>query len=192
MKSKTLCRRYAMRGLLSVVLMLPWMLLGSTRAQADEPPAVPEASQAHYTAPEGGVIYKREGEVREIKLTAIQSGGRYTVVEGHLSSGARVPAHFHKWHAEMFYVLGGEADWTVNGVTHHMTPGSLLYIPPGAVHSVQVGKDGFHSLLIDQPGGHEYEIQRQQEATPAQMRDPKYQQELGVLNDFFLAGIGNR
>jgi oxalate decarboxylase/phosphoglucose isomerase-like protein (cupin superfamily) len=75
----------------------------------------------------------------------------------------------------------------VNGETHLLTPGALVYIPPGAVHSARViGDKDSHHLLISEPGGHEYSIRRQQQQTPAEMANPEKQKELMELNDFHM------
>jgi quercetin dioxygenase-like cupin family protein len=47
--------------------------------------------------------------------------------------------HFHKVATELYYVLEGRGSVTVDGVEHEVWKGSLVHIPPGAVHSA-VGK----------------------------------------------------
>jgi len=47
--------------------------------------------------------------------------------------GAR--AHYHKRSTELYYVLRGEGQITLDGRSHAVRPGSLVQIPPGVVHS---------------------------------------------------------
>lgn len=165
------------------------LLLAVTAADAAEPttPAGAAGATHRFSLANAGETHNRKGEVREIKLTAIDTGGRFTVVDGRLDAGTVVPAHYHLWHSETFYVMEGQEEWTVNGETHVLTPGSLVYIPPGAIHSARViGNQDTHHLLIMEPGGHEYSIRRQQAQTPDEAANPEAQRRMMELNDFHL------
>jgi mannose-6-phosphate isomerase-like protein (cupin superfamily) len=43
--------------------------------------------------------------------------------------------HYHKVATELYYVLEGEGNVTLDGVPHEVHKGSLVHIPPGVVHS---------------------------------------------------------
>ena len=45
----------------------------------------------------------------------IESEGRYTILSDLWKVGFNVPTHYHAKHFETFYLLSGEAEWTVNG-----------------------------------------------------------------------------
>lgn len=181
--------RTVLRASVTAAMLVGLAALPSS-SSAEQAGDAQQGTRAHFSLAGAGETYTRKGEVREIKLTAIQSDGRYTMVDGELKKGTGVPAHFHKWHAEVFYVTSGQVEWTVDGETHLMGPGSLVYIPPGAVHAVKViGDQDEHHLLISQPGGHEYVIRRQQAQTPAEQADPAAREKLDELNDFYLAPI---
>lgn len=49
--------------------------------------------------------------------------------------GAR--PHFHRRSTELYYVLAGEGVVTVNGAEHAVQAGSMVHIPPLAVHSAE-------------------------------------------------------
>lgn len=49
--------------------------------------------------------------------------------------GAR--PHYHKRSTELYYVLDGAGTVTVDGAEHAVRQGSLVHIPPLAVHSAQ-------------------------------------------------------
>ena len=44
-----------------------------------------------------------------------ESEGRYTVLSDLWKVGFSVPTHYHKKHFETFYLLSGQAEWTVKG-----------------------------------------------------------------------------
>ena len=46
--------------------------------------------------------------------------------------GAR--EHYHRRGTELYYVLEGEGEVLLDGVSHAVRPGSLVQIPPGVVH----------------------------------------------------------
>ena len=43
--------------------------------------------------------------------------------------------HYHKRSTDLYYVLDGDGTVTVDGVAHTVSKGSLVHIPPLAVHS---------------------------------------------------------
>lgn len=43
--------------------------------------------------------------------------------------------HYHKRSTELYYVLDGDGTVTVDGVEHPVRKGSMVHIPPQAVHS---------------------------------------------------------
>jgi quercetin dioxygenase-like cupin family protein len=58
-----------------------------------------------------------------------------------LASGGYYPGHHHPA-PEIYYVLSGEAEWTVGDQTFTARPGESIYHPPGKVHRmVNKGKD---------------------------------------------------
>ena len=51
-----------------------------------------------------------------------------------ISKGAVSPEHAHV-HEQAAYLLEGEFELVVNGVPHHMTPGTIVVIPSNVRHS---------------------------------------------------------
>lgn len=49
--------------------------------------------------------------------------------------GARL--HYHERSTELYYVLDGEGSVTVDGVEHEVSRGSLVHIPPRAIHGAR-------------------------------------------------------
>ena len=48
--------------------------------------------------------------------------------------------HFHS-NYEVYYFLGGDADYMVEGTEYHLTPHSLLLLAPNVLHGVRVNTD---------------------------------------------------
>lgn len=48
------------------------------------------------------------------------------------------PLHVHRSNEELFFILEGEVDFTVDGATRRLGPGACAYVPRGAVHTFAV------------------------------------------------------
>ena len=145
----------------------------------------PAPAKHHFSLPKAGETFPRKDEVSEVKLTSIQSDGRFSVLDEVWHPGFTVPPHFHKEHAEVFYVVEGQVEWTVGGETHVVGPGGLVYIPPDTVHSVKVvGNKDYRGVMIYNPGGYENNIYREKEYTKEQLQQPDVEKKLRALGDF--------
>ena len=144
----------------------------------------------HYFVPHGkGQMFPDlENETDEVKLTAAQTEGRYTIQDELWHPGFDVPPHFHKEHAEVFYLMDGQVEWTVGGETHLMSAGDLVYIPANTVHSVHVvGNKDAHMLFIYQPGGYEHYEDREESYSKEERKKPQISHMLREESDFNLA-----
>ena len=70
-----------------------------------------------------------------------------------ISAESALPEHSHP-HEKVMYVMEGECDFTVDGETQRVGPGSVVIIPPHAVHSSKPLKacrvlDVFHPVRED-------------------------------------------
>ena len=93
------------------------------------PPRAP--SHMHYFALKGRIESYREGDQdANVLLSAVQSEGRMSFQDEIWPTDMVVPTHFHKKHAEIFYIVSGKVEWTVGGESHVMGSGDLVYIPP--------------------------------------------------------------
>ena len=76
-------------------------------------------------------------------------GGEYAPVQGknvyfgeaEWAPGAIYVGHKHP-SPEIYYVISGEAEWTVDGETFRATPGTAIYAKPNAVHRMVNVGDG--------------------------------------------------
>jgi len=123
----------------------------------------------------------------EVVVSSVDSEGRFSLSEELWDPKFRVPAHYHKGHAETFYVVSGQVEWTVGGQTQKLGPGDLVHIPANTVHSVKVvGNEPMRTLMVSQPGGFEEHMWLQESLTPTQLKDPKIQKQLALLQDFHM------
>ena len=66
----------------------------------------------------------------------LMKGPRMNFAIVQFQAGQDFKAHYHNIMEENFYILEGEVDIIVDGVTHHLQPGQLIHIEPGEVHYV--------------------------------------------------------
>jgi len=160
-------------------------MLGLPSYADEQPAARAPAAQHHFVLRGKGPMFDLGNEIDEVKLSAAQTEGRYTIQDEHWHPGYKVPPHFHKEHAETFYLIDGQFEWTVGGETHLMSAGDLVYIPPNTVHSVKVvGNKDAHVLFIYQPGGYEHYNTREMSYSKEDREKPEIQKRLREESDF--------
>jgi mannose-6-phosphate isomerase-like protein (cupin superfamily) len=95
------------------------------------------------------------GELVTYKVTAEQTGGAYSLFEVASRPGkGGPPPHIQHRHDEAFYVLEGEYDFLVAGLTISACAGSLVYVPKGNLHAHNnVGEEPGRMLMSQTPGG---------------------------------------
>lgn len=76
-------------------------------------------------------------------------GGQFAPVRGEnvfFGEAEWAPGAVYVGHAhpapEIYYVISGEAEWTVDGKTFKATPGTAIYTKPNAVHRMKNVGDG--------------------------------------------------
>jgi quercetin dioxygenase-like cupin family protein len=95
------------------------------------------------------VLWRRNDDPRDwlnFKRLIWQDTGstELTVGIGELPPGKILGLHHHEGEAEFYYVLSGRATVTVEEMKIDATPGTAIYIPPDAKHSiVNNNKDKF-------------------------------------------------
>jgi len=81
--------------------------------------------------------------------------GRYfhspnmTFAHYEFARGASIHEHFHP-EEEVYVVLEGELELTIDGVPHTAKPGLVAIVPPNARHSVRALTNG-RALIVDHP-----------------------------------------
>jgi len=63
--------------------------------------------------------------------------------------GASIHQHFHP-QEEVYEVIEGELELTIDGVAQIARPGTVAVVPPGVPHSVKALTDG-RAIIVDYP-----------------------------------------
>ena len=159
-------------------------------ASAQSPAQAPRPAQRVVEQPKRdqqvfSFAARRKEAGTEVALSNLDTQGRFTLQDEIWAPTFSVPAHFHARHSEVFYVVSGQIEWTVNGETHVMGPGDTVFIPPNTPHAVKnVGGREAHMLMLYEPGGYEEDALRESLFTAEQRRDPKIADALSTLGDF--------
>jgi mannose-6-phosphate isomerase-like protein (cupin superfamily) len=95
------------------------------------------------------------GMLAEVKASAADTGGRYTLVEITAPPGLQTPLHVHYRDDEGFYVLDGSVTLLVGDETVELGRGEHAFGPRDIPHRFTVGPDGAHMLWVLTPGGFE-------------------------------------
>ena len=93
------------------------------------------------------------GMLAEIKATAADTGGQYTLLEITAPAGLQTPLHVHYREDEGFYVLAGSVTIEVGDQTVELGAGQHAFGPRNIPHRFTVGPDGAHMIWILTPGG---------------------------------------
>src|SRR5262245_8919169 len=90
-----------------------------------------------------------------IKVTGLASNTvtqAYEITRQQGEGGMGPPPHSHNWD-ESFYVVAGEVEFSCSGNTIVCSPGTLVHVPAGTVHSFRYLADGCDVLEISGQGG---------------------------------------
>jgi quercetin dioxygenase-like cupin family protein len=101
------------------------------------------------------------GGLVEIKATAADTNGEFTLLQIDCPPGLEAPLHRHNVEDEGFYVLSGSVTIDVDGETVELRAGDHAFGPRDLPHRYVVGPDGASMLWILTPGGFEdfvYEV----------------------------------
>ena len=93
------------------------------------------------------------GMLAEVKASAADTAGQYTLLEITAPPGLETPMHVHYAEDEGFYVLEGSVTIVVGDETVELTAGRHAFGPRDVPHKFIVGPDGAHMIWVLTPGG---------------------------------------
>jgi mannose-6-phosphate isomerase-like protein (cupin superfamily) len=93
------------------------------------------------------------GMLAEVKASAADTGGMYTLLEITAPAGLQTPLHVHYREDEGFYVLEGSVAIEVGDQVVELTAGQHAFGPRDLPHRFTVGPDGAHMIWVLTPGG---------------------------------------
>lgn len=114
---------------------------------------------------EGERLRVNGGNTMTFKVTATDTGGRYTLCHYEARPGWPGTApHTHDDFEEAFYILEGEFEFSVGGAATMVTPGTFLLVPRGVEHAFRNPTEAPAKLLgILSPAGAEEFFRRRAE-----------------------------
>ena len=95
------------------------------------------------------------GTLAQVKASAADTAGQYTLVEITAPAGLESPLHVHYTEDEGFYVLEGGVTIVVGDETVELASGQHAFGPRDIPHRFTVGPDGARMLWVLTPGGFE-------------------------------------
>ena len=102
-----------------------------------------------------GAQYWFFGMLAEIKASAADTGGQYTLLEITAPPGLQTPLHVHYREDEGFYVVEGSVTIEVGDQTVEVGAGEHAYGPRDIPHRFTVGPDGARMIWVLAPSGFE-------------------------------------
>lgn len=114
-----------------------------------------EASQTRAPIalePEEGEALWFNNDLLTFKATGAQTGGAYLLVEEVARRGKVTPLHAHPAEEETFYVLEGEALFSIDGEQRTVGPDCFVSVPPGVPHAYFVTSEVARMLILVTPG----------------------------------------
>ena len=113
--------------------------------------------QATIVKPEQALPIKPFGLDMKVLLTTEATGGAISVLMGWHKPGEGPPDHVHFNQEEMFFILEGTYELTVDGQTTTAGPGTIVFIPRNVVHRFKnVGDMTACMLDWTLPGGQDH------------------------------------
>ena len=90
----------------------------------------------------------------QVKVRADDSGSRFSALEGR--QDIATPPHVHLEADEWVFVIDGEMEVDIDGLTHRLTAGESALLPHGIPHAMRnVSQPPAHTIQVSSPGGWE-------------------------------------
>jgi mannose-6-phosphate isomerase-like protein (cupin superfamily) len=91
--------------------------------------------------------------IRELLAHRNSSIRLQSLAEARLAPGRATTPHHHKVTEEIYYILSGSAEMTLEGESRPVGPGDAIAIPPGARHTIRnTGPEELVFLCTCAPG----------------------------------------
>ena len=104
--------------------------------------------------------YWTMGGLWTVLMDGRDSDGSYSVIEQLMPPGPQASPHRHEWTDEVFYILGGEAEFLLEDRVERAGKGALVFIPRGTVHAFRVvGDRPCRAMNLYTPAGFERSVE---------------------------------
>lgn len=82
-------------------------------------------------------ITKDGSEIRELLAHRNSCITKQSLAEARVPPGSSTTIHFHPLTEEIYYILVGEGEMTIDGQVERVGPGDAIAIPPEAKHTIR-------------------------------------------------------
>jgi quercetin dioxygenase-like cupin family protein len=112
------------------------------------------SNEFKYVPAQTGPAYWDPGDQVTFLITGAETGGAFFMAEVLVRPGGGPPPHLHQRGEESFHVLEATLTIQVGETTLHASPGDVVHLPRGVVHSFQnTGKVDAKFVLVVTPAG---------------------------------------
>lgn len=87
------------------------------------------------------------GDRQTVKVSAEASDGAFVLVENLNEPGVGIPMHVHHGEDEVFYVISGQVEFTLEDGPVVAEAGTTVFLPKGTPHAFRVVGDGPSRML---------------------------------------------
>ena len=116
--------------------------------------SVSKRNQVKYVPAGTGPAYWGPGDQITFLITGAETGGAFFMAEVSVPPGGGPSPHIHRREEETFFLQQGTLTIQVGGKTLHASPGDLVYLPRGIVHSfLNTGNVDAKFLMVATPAG---------------------------------------
>lgn len=103
---------------------------------------------------EEGLYQNILGDCQTVKLSGSDTARRFTIVENNNPPGIGIPMHIHTNEDEVFRILEGEMEFTVEGTKSLLRAGDTIFLPRQVPHSFKVvGTQNARAIITIVPSG---------------------------------------
>ena len=121
---------------------------------ADKSSAAPNHGQVRYVPAGTGRSYKSPIDEVTVLLTGEQTGGELFMAEATVPPGCGNPPHIHDRENETFHLQQGTLTIQVGDKVLIASPGDVVHLPRGVMHSFQnTGNVNAKVLIVAEPAG---------------------------------------
>jgi quercetin dioxygenase-like cupin family protein len=109
-----------------------------------------------------GALLELPGWTYRVKVSASDTAGALTVLEGEMAPGHRGPIeHVHTGHDEAFFMLSGALRFRVGNDARQLAPGETVFASRGLAHGFSNdGAQPARYLAMLSPSGYEFYFER--------------------------------
>ena len=106
-----------------------------------------------YVTIDDAACFNVLGIDHRLRLTGGDTGGLFTLIEITPPANAGIPPHVHTREDEVFHVVEGSAEFTLDGRTRTVEAGTTVFAPRNVAHAFRSGPAGARVLVAVYPAG---------------------------------------